>query len=148
MTEVGFYHLQRAPLERALPKLLEKVLQAGHRAVLMAGSDERLEALDSLLWIYEQRSWLPHGTAAAGYAAEQPVYLTTAEENPNQADVLVLVDGVRPEFVGRFERVLDMFDGRDDAAVQAARERWSDYKANDFTVTYWQQIERGWEKKA
>ena len=41
-----------------------------------------------------------------------------------------------------------MFDGRDDAAVQAARQRWSDYKANGFTVTYWQQAERGWEKKA
>lgn len=148
MTEVGFYHLQRAPLERTLPKLLEKVLQAGHRAVLMAGSPERLEALDSLLWTYEQRSWLPHGTAAVGYAAEQPIYLTTTEENPNEADILVLVDGVRPGFVGQFERVLDMFDGRDDAAVQAARERWSDYKSKDFTVTYWQQTERGWEKKA
>ena len=32
MTEVAFYHLTRKPLERALPELLEKVLERGMRA--------------------------------------------------------------------------------------------------------------------
>ena len=29
MTEIGFYHLTRTPLERALPRILEKVLASG-----------------------------------------------------------------------------------------------------------------------
>ena len=39
MTEVRFYHLQRKTLEQALPQLLEKTLERGWRAVVMAGSE-------------------------------------------------------------------------------------------------------------
>jgi DNA polymerase-3 subunit chi len=49
MTEVLFYHLEHQPLERVLPSLVEKTLERGWRAVVQAGSEERVEALDSLL---------------------------------------------------------------------------------------------------
>ncbi|MED5396188.1 MAG: DNA polymerase III subunit chi, partial [Pseudomonadota bacterium] len=42
MTEIAFYHLERSPLERALPKLLEKTLEAGKRALVVVGSVERV----------------------------------------------------------------------------------------------------------
>lgn len=149
MTEVGFYHLQRSSLDEALPKLLEKVVELGHRVVLIAGSDERVDALNDLLWTYEERSWLPHGSAADGHADRQPVYLTTREENPNGADVLVLVDGVEAGFLAGFARVVDMFDGGDDQAVAAARGRWKRCRAQGLTLAYWQQGQRGgWERKA
>ena len=57
MTEIGFYHLTGTPLERALPKLLEKTLEAGQRAVVRTGSEERAQALNGALWTYEDRSW-------------------------------------------------------------------------------------------
>ncbi|MBT4701302.1 MAG: DNA polymerase III subunit chi, partial [Rhodospirillaceae bacterium] len=62
MTSVAFYHLQKWPLDRALPKLLEKTVEAGKRAIVMAGSDDKIEALNGLLWTYENDSWLPHGS--------------------------------------------------------------------------------------
>lgn len=149
MSEIGFYHLQRQSLEEVLPKLLEKVLERGQRALVLAASAERVSALDAHLWTYEERGWLPHGTQREGSPAEQPIFLTTREENPNAADVLVVVDGAQPAFVDRFPRVADLFDGRDAAAVEAARERWSQYRAAGHALTYWQQGERGgWEKKA
>ncbi len=148
MAEVSFYHLQREPLEAALPKILEKVLESGLRAVLVAGSAERVQVLDEQLWTYRRQSFLPHGAAGDGRAAEQPIYLTTDEENPNGATVLVLVDGADPAFKSEFDRCLDMFDGNDEAAVAAARERWKACKEQGFDVTYWQQGPRGWEKKA
>lgn len=149
MTDVGFYHLQRSPLEQALPKLLEKVLGAGLRAVLRAGSEDRVEALNSLLWTYDQRGFLPHGSRKDGHAEQQLVWLTELEENPNGATVLILTDGASSEAVADYERCLDMFDGNDPEAVQAARARWKAYKAAGHAVTYWQQTERGgWEKKA
>lgn len=148
-TEIGFYHLLATPLERALPKLLEKVLERGHRVLLLAASEERVQALDNILWTYEDRSWLPHGTAQTGHAERQPIFLSTLEENPNTADVLVLIDGIAPAFATEFCRVIDMFDGRDDSAVAAARERWKSYRDAGLTLTYWQQTETGgWEKKA
>ena len=60
VTEIGFYHLTCTPLERALPKLLEKVLASGARAVVRAGSDERVEFLNGALWTYQPASFLPH----------------------------------------------------------------------------------------
>lgn len=149
MSEISFYHLTRQPLNKALPRLLEKVLAAGHRALVLAGSEERVEDLDAALWTYDAQSFLPHGSRALGHAERQPIFLTTAEENPNKADILVLVDGADPAFVGDFTRCLDMFDGNDDAAVEAARERWKRWKAAGHELTYWQQTEGGgWTRKA
>ena len=148
MTDVGFYHLTRTPLERALPKLLERVLAGGMRAVVVSGSAERVEALNAALWTYEQLSFLPHGSAKDGQAEDQPVWLTTEDENPNGATVLVLTDGVSSGKVGEFARCLDMFDGRDAEAVAAARERWKAMKAAGHSLAYWQQNEAGgWEKR-
>ena len=149
MTEIAFYHLQQKRLEEALPQLLEKALERGLRAVVLAESAERVGALDNLLWTYRRDGFLPHGARADGRAAAQPVYLTETEENPNGAALLVAVDGARLEFVAGFQRCLDLFDGNDELAVAAARERWKAAKAAGHRLTYWQQTERGgWENKA
>jgi DNA polymerase III subunit chi len=150
MTEVSFYHLQRVGLERALPKLLEKALERGLRALVVAGSDERVESLNGALWTYDAASFLPHGAKADGFAADQPIYLTTdPADNPNGARMLVLTDGVSFSDISRFERVLDVFDGNDAEAVEAARARWRTLQAGGHALTYWQQTDTGgWEKKA
>ncbi len=148
MTEISFYHLQRQGLEIALSKLLERVLAADKRAVVLAGSKERVEALNAALWTHDANSFLPHGAAADGSREEQPVYLTFEEENPAGAGVLVVVDGVMPTYVGGFERCLDLFDGNDTQAVEAARGRWRAYKDDGHEVTYWQQSPAGkWQRK-
>ena len=149
MTDVGFYHLTRTPLERALPRLLEKVWGSGRRAVVLAGSQERAEALNALLWTYDPASFLPHGTARDGKPAEQPIWLTTVDENPNAATVLVLVDGMGSDALAAFERCLDLFDGNDPDAVLAARERWKAARQAGHALTYWQQTEQGgWQARA
>ena len=149
MTDIGFYHLTRTPLERALPRLLEKVVETGARAVVIASSSDRVEALNSMLWTYDQGSFLPHGSARDGDAGDQPIWLTTEDENPNGATVLVLADGAQSAAVGTYVRCLEMFDGNDPSAVTAARERWRGYATAGHGLTYWQQNARGgWEKKA
>ena len=93
MTDIRFYHLTRKTLEQALPELLEKTVQRGWRAVVMTSSEERAEALNAHLWSYDQKSFLPHGSKKDGHAADQPVWLTAQDENPNEATVLFLTDG-------------------------------------------------------
>ena len=149
MTEVLFYHLEHQPLERALPALVERTLARGWRAVVQAGSEERVDALDTLLWTYAEESFLPHGTKRDGNAAEQPVYLTTDEANPNGAAVRFLVDGAEINEHNGYERIVYMFDGHDSGAVAHARERWKAAKAAGCQIAYWQQSAEGrWEKKA
>jgi DNA polymerase-3 subunit chi len=149
MTEALFYHLEHQPLERVLPTLVERTLARGWRAVVQAGSEERVEALDTLLWTYREESFLPHGTRRDGNPAMQPVFLTTDEDNPNGAAVRFLVDGAEMQDLSGYERVVYLFDGADAAAVARAREQWAAAKAAGCEVTYWQQSAEGrWEKKA
>jgi DNA polymerase III subunit chi len=149
MTEVLFYQLERQPLDRVLPGLLEKTLERGWRAVVQAGSEERLDALDALLWTYADDSFLPHGTIRDGSPEQQPVFLTTSDTNPNGAAVRFLVDGADCGDFAGYDRVVYLFDGRDDDARATAREQWKTAKAGGAAITYWQQNERGrWEKKA
>ena len=146
MTEIRFYHLRATALERALPQLLEKILARGDRAVVIAGSETRVAALDDALWTYNDRAFLPHGSARDGRADEQPVWLTTREENPNDAKVLVLADGAVADVAG-WSMVLEIFDGNSDDAVAAARERWKAHKAAGHELAYWKQDDQGrWEK--
>jgi DNA polymerase-3 subunit chi len=148
VTDISFYHLERQSLDQVLPKLLERVIDAGLRAVVLAGSEERVERLNGLLWTYDEGSFLPHGARSDGNLADQPIYLTTEEENPNAATVLAVIDGVQPAHIEAFDRCLELFNGKDEAEVAAARERWQKYKAAGHAVTYWQQSGQGkWEKK-
>src|ERR1700722_7106624 len=150
MTEILFYHLQRQPLERVLPALLEKSLERGWRVVVQAASEERAEALDAHLWVFRDDSFLPHGTWREGEAREQPILLTIHDDNPNGASVRFLIDGVPlPADVASYERIVLLFDGEDPDAVDAARARWGEAKQNGFAVTYWQPDEAGrWQRKA
>ncbi|SJZ42634.1 DNA polymerase III, chi subunit [Enhydrobacter aerosaccus] len=148
-TEVNFYHLTRSSLEEALPRLLVKTLQAGERAVVMLGSPERVDVLNTHLWTYDPNGFLPHGSAKEGDADRQPIWLTHLDENPNGAGFLFVADHAHSDRLDSYKRCFELFDGRDDQAVAEARDRWKAYKAAGHTLVYWQQTATGgWEKKA
>jgi DNA polymerase-3 subunit chi len=149
MAEIGFYHLTRTPLEQALPKLLGRVLAQAGRALVLCGGAERVAALDAALWQSSDPDWLPHGSASMGHAEMQPIWLTEHDEAPaNGAKFLFLLDGATSARLDAYDRVFDLFDGNDEAAVAAARERWKLAKAAGHALSYWQQGARGWERKA
>ena len=148
MTEIRFYHLLRKPLERALPELLEKCLQRGWRAVVMAGSEQRVEDLSRHLWTYSDQSFLPHGSAADGNPQRQPVWITDSDENPNASTVLFLTDGASSTRAAEYDLVCEVFDGNDPDAVTAARSHWRAYTADGHVLAYWQQDDSGrWVEK-
>jgi DNA polymerase-3 subunit chi len=146
--EVWFYHLERSGLDQVLPELLEKALQRGWRALVRSPEPERIEHLDGWLWNYRDDSFLPHALAEEPEAERQPILLTTAADNPNRADALFLIDGAEAGALDDFQRCILLFDGRDEAALAAARKRWKDVKASGSPASYWRQAERGWEKQA
>ncbi len=145
MADIGFYHLTRTGPEQALPLLLGRTLASGQRAVVRCASEERVAALDAALWLCREPDWLPHGTTDPDL---QPIWLTTAEDAPNGARFLFLIDNTESRTLASFDRVFDLFDGRDEAAVAAARTRWSAAKAAGHSLTYWQQGTKGWERKS
>lgn len=150
MTEILFYHLQHRPLEKVLPTLVERSLARGWRAAIQADGEERLTALDDLLWTYADESFLPHGTDREPDPAGQPVVLTVGAGNPNAASIRFLVDGADlPEDTAGYARICVMVDGTDPDALVRAREQWRRAKADGHAVAYWQQDETGrWIQKA
>ncbi len=146
MADIGFYQLTRTGPEQALPALLGRTLAAGKRAVIRCAAD-RIPAIDTTLWVCPEPDWLPHGTATMGHADLQPIWITDTDDAPNGATFLFLLDGQTSARLDAYERIFDLFDGGDEAAVAAARTRWRLAKSAGHTLTYWQQGPRGWEKK-
>jgi len=148
MAKINFYHLTKSPLGKALPKLLEKVIESDYRALVVASSDEKLEQLNKELWTYTTKYFLPHGTKKDGFSEKQPIFLTCANDNPNGAKVLAFVGDAEPFDLEKFEKCVYMFDGNDDNEMQIARSRWKEYKNSGYELTYWQQNKKGgWEEK-
>ncbi len=145
MAEIGFYHLTRTSAADALPPLLGRTLAAGQRAVIRCGAAEHLAALDKALWLCPEPDWLPHGTT---HPTLQPIFLTLGDDAPNAARFLFLLDGTDTAAPASYDRIFDLFDGTDDAAVAAARARWTERKRAGHALTYWKQGQSGWSKGA
>ncbi len=154
MVEIHFFHLKTRSVEEALPRLLELSLSRGWRVVVQTATEARLRALDDHLWRYKPESFLPHGTKADAAPETQPVYLTDADENPNGADVRILVEGVEMEPLLASEaapkrRAVLLFDGENDDELQNARAQWKSLRDAGHTLIYQQQDENGrWVEKA
>lgn len=165
MTEILFYHLERAKLEQVLPGLLEKSLLRNWKALVLTGHSEHLPDLDNDLWTYRDDSFLPHALSEqSAQPATEKILLTGSEKQvshpPNNANILFLVEGaiVAPEDMRNYERCVVIFDGRDDEALGEARSFWKKIKDHNpnqedgagtkFSPTYWRQSANGkWEKQ-
>ncbi len=146
MTETLFYHLERRALEDVLPGLVEKSLERGWRAVIKTESSERSDALDNLLWTYDEQSFLAHAQSGDGEPKRQPVLITVEDENPNGAQILFCVGGAEPSdwnSLSALARVVMLFDGRDQTFVDRARAAWKKAKDAGHDVTYWKEQPSG-----
>ncbi|WP_130730268.1 DNA polymerase III subunit chi [Komagataeibacter xylinus] len=147
MAQIGFYHLTRSKAVEVLPALLGRTLAASRRAVIRCGTAERVAELDDGLWRSANPLWLPHGTKAMGHGEWQPIWLTEGEDVPNGATFAFLLDGVEMPDLSPFERVFDLFDGHDEAAVAGARARWVAWREAGHELSYWQQQPKGWARR-
>ncbi len=148
-TEIWFYHLERSTLDQVLPELLDKTMQRGWRALVRVGDAGRLDEIDERLWTYRDESFLAHGRAGEDHAERQPILLSQTGQNPNGAQALFIVDQSDTGPTQGYERCFIIFDGRDEAALHHARERWKALKGQGANLAYWKQSDEGrWEKAA
>ena len=153
MTEVLFYHLTQNSFQQALPALLEKCLERDWKVTVQVEDAAQRDELNDRLWTYRDDSFLPHGSegseAATATSGAQPIWITTTTENPNGSDIRFNVGTSVPTGTEAYQRMIYMFDGHDQDAVAAVRERWKIEKKAGHELTYWQQDEDGrWRKAA
>jgi DNA polymerase III subunit chi len=149
MTEVWFFHLDKQPLNHVLPRIVGSSLARGWRMVLETAQPDRIAKLSEMLWASEDVAFLPHGFEGEPSPDRQPVWLTTSPENPNNAQVRVLLDGAQPADISKLSRAVLIFDGNDEQAIEAARAEWKIQKAAGHDISYWKQDENGkWANQA
>jgi DNA polymerase III subunit chi len=148
VSEVRFHHLERRRVDEALPRLLERALEEGQRVLVRAPSEDMAAALNERLWTYDDASFLPHGAAGDGDPTTQPIFLTSEVANPNGATMLVRLSGAEvAEGAEAFDRILLLFDGRDEASLAHARAEWRRLKDGGHAINYWRESdEGGWER--
>ena len=96
--EISFYRLTTLPISKAAPKLIEKIYYSKQRLVVIAENEVMMKTLDDGLWVYSTKHFIPHGTFADEHPSDQPVYLTTKLENPNNATLVMALGRVELEW--------------------------------------------------
>ena len=149
-TRIDFYHLQTKKLPEILPVLVEKAYSTKQRIKILISNDDLLHKINELLWVYNQTSFLPHGTNKDSFADAQPIYLSTSDENPNKAEIIFLVGSAKLEVssLNDYKRIINIFDGNSDSELKFAREYWKELKETGAELKYWQQENSGkWVEK-
>jgi len=132
MTErVDFYVLKSSTAKQRWTfacRLTEKAYLRDLKVVLLSESAADAEALDELLWTFNERAFVPHelhqGAPTAGTA---PVQLTQDLDSIDAADLLVNLSDRLPARLERFARIAEIMDG--DAERRArGRERFKAYR--------------------
>lgn len=150
MTRIDFYHLQKSTLDEALPKLVSKAYETGKKIKIKVGNELRIDFINSLLWTFDDESFVPHGIKKEGFAELQPVYISSDDDNPNEAVFLFLVEAadLSLENALKFERIFYIFSGNNENELTKARVMWKTFSNETFERHYWQQnAEAKWEEK-
>jgi DNA polymerase-3 subunit chi len=137
MTEIFFYILEDEATDavaRFACRLTEKAHAEGRRIYLYAADADQVAALDTLLWVFRQSSFVPHTTAAALADDDRltPVVIGDSEPPVGFDDVLINLGGDVADFFSRFARHNEIVAP---AAVAAARSRYRFYKDRGYPLT-------------
>lgn len=113
--------------------------------VVQAADAQARDALNERLWTYAEDSFLPHGGPGDGDPATQPIFLTETDETPNGAALRVLLAPAQaPRWIAAAaERVIVLFEARDEEAMAAARAAWKALRDAGAATSYWREGDEG-----
>lgn len=135
MPRADFYLIDK-PRFRAEPLLLvcelaKKAFASEQPTLVLARSQDQAEALDELLWSFDENAFIPHQIAGDDDDAITAVLIVPpGVAAADRTLVINLRDACAP---GLFDRVLEVVPA-DEAERAGSRERWKTYKAAGFDV--------------
>lgn len=144
MNEYSFYALKNTTIEKTLPRLLEKIYNAGLKVHVLCQNDDQLKALDASIWTFSSNAFVPHGSIydPQDTHAEHPIFLSLDQNIVNTASVFL---SLQPIPLQGFQKIIYFFDLYQDGA-QLFEKHYQSLLLQK--ATYWQQTETGgWEKR-
>ena len=131
------FYLISKPRFRDQPLLLvcelaRRCQESGAPALILARDAEQAEAIDALLWDFDDEAYVAHQIAGRDDDDEMaPVLIVTpGTDSPSRPMVINLRDEIAP---GAYERVLEVVPA-DPEARAPLRSRWRAYQARGFQL--------------
>ncbi len=127
---VGKPRFREEPL-RLVCELARKAHDSGQPTLVLARDRQQAEALDDLLWSFDDDAYVAHQIAGDEEDELTPVLIATPDMDVPLRPLLInLRDGAVD---GGFERVLEVVPA-DESARGPLRERWKAYKTRGFEL--------------
>lgn len=129
MTRVEFVKLERPERARHLCELAEEFHLQGQRVLVVVQDDNQGVTLDQFMWTWKKGAFVPHVyDNGAVECLDEPVVITTREDNANGAQVLVAGRPCALEFARHFQVVIDFAELYDDALRESSRSRFRAFR--------------------
>jgi len=136
LPSVEFIKLERPERAVLLCTLAEEFFGKTQRVVVVVQDENQAVTLDRFMWTWQKGSFVPHVyDNGAIDCIDEPVVITTREENRNGARILIQGRPCAIDFVRQFERVIDFAEVYDDALAQQSRERYRACREAGFDVS-------------
>jgi DNA polymerase-3 subunit chi len=142
MAIISFYQALPGNQEKASCQLLEKCYKGNYKVLVRLSNEELQESLNKSLWTFAQKAFVPHGSKNDPLAEVQPIYITTGTENPNGANVLMLVGTIEGVYE-QFERVFVVFDDLQGALISNIKGAMEKLQIESNQVSYYKQNAKG-----
>ena len=140
--EYRFYQLDHEKPEPALAQMLRIALNRSERSVIKCANLHYMQALNRSLWTITREEFLPHGSGDDD-AADQPIWLTLDDDNPNNASTIFLLEGVGHQRLEQF-RLCVVLIPLDQLILDAAFDLWRSLQGgNRF---WWVRNGKSWQK--
>ena len=149
LQNIDFYQLLGGQLDELATQLVEKCRAAGKR-VMIYNATTSSQSQSEHLWTVRDLSFLAHGIDTDEGQEFAPIWISSdATQNQIKAEFAILKDGIVPSDIEQFERILVLFDGRDEPSLARARQQWKDWSSHyQGKCRYFAKTEEGrWQQK-
>ncbi len=136
MPRADFYLIDK-PRFRDEPLLLvcelaRRACASGQPTLIFARSQDQAEALDAMLWEFDEDAFVPHQIAGDDDDAATAVLIVPPGVDAGDRPLAINLRDTPA--LGRHERVLEVV-AADPAERSGSRERWRDYQQRGYALT-------------
>ena len=138
MPQIDFYITKStSPLftMRTACRITEKAFQSGLKIHLQTSSTSETEKLDSILWTFRDRSFVPHQI----FEPSRSNFRVTisADKGPDDAEILINLSDQISDNIEQFQRIAEIIDNKD-ACINAGRERYRFYREKGYKPNHYE----------
>ena len=92
MIKISCYKTTPEKLSRAFCNLAEKCYHSAIKVFVYTNSKEQAFELDTVLWIYSRKQFIPHGTIYDTWPEKQPILIGSELKNFNNSSSMIIIN--------------------------------------------------------